>query len=250
MEPTELCAPSACYVGYTAKDIGTLGGLRASVNAINDAGVVVGWSELQSGLHHAFRYSDGAMLDLGTLPGDKESYAVGTNEAGEIVGTSVGIGIRAFLWRPWVQPGVPHMKDLGPLAGARPGDVQAGGINNNGEVVGRACCIGISSDVDVAFRWTSAGMAQLRGLYAGAFDLNDEGLAVGAVSMANQSSHAAKANCRQPSAPAAVTLLRRCWGGAGSQYLRDHRGESPYGSGLYGSGRDLEKPPLRFLTAA
>ena len=170
MEPTELCAPSACYVGYTAKDIGTLGGLRASVNAINDAGVVVGWSELQSGLHHAFRYSDGAMLDLGTLPGDKESYAVGTNEAGEIVGTSVGIGIRAFLWRPWVQPGVPHVKDLGPLAGARPGDVQAGGINNNGEVVGRACCIGISSDVDVAFRWTSAGMAQLRGLYAGAFE--------------------------------------------------------------------------------
>jgi uncharacterized membrane protein len=35
-------------------------------------------------------------------------------------------------------------------------------------------------------------MAQLQGLYAGASDINDNGLAVGAVLMANQSSHAAK----------------------------------------------------------
>jgi probable HAF family extracellular repeat protein len=192
-----LCLSSGCYLGYKATDIGTLGsGSQASASAINDAGVVVGSSEISpGGKYHAFRYVNGVMQDLGTLPGDDESHGAGINEAGEIVGVSSGpVAIHGFVWRPFVQPGVPHMVDLGPVPGATPGDVQAVDINNTGQVIGDACCIGASTKV--GFRHTAAGMVVLPGLpgvTSAAAAINDNGLAAGGLqTLSTQPWHAAK----------------------------------------------------------
>src|SRR6476620_5226338 len=51
-------------------DLGTLpGGLVSWARAINDAGQVVGASQVSSGAGHAFLWEKGAMTDLGTLGG-------------------------------------------------------------------------------------------------------------------------------------------------------------------------------------
>jgi probable HAF family extracellular repeat protein len=188
----DLCSPSICPVGYTIKYIGSLGGLYSSAYDINDAGVVVGTSETSSGKLHGFRYIYGAMQDLGTLPGQDQSEAVGINNAGYIVGLS---GNHAFLWRPFVQPGVPHMVDLGLVAGIAPGAVRAYGINTTGDIVGYACATPCSEGQHVAFRRTAANMAVLAGLPGegtSAAAINDNGLAVGGRFLAAPASHAAK----------------------------------------------------------
>lgn len=71
-------------------DLGTLrGGLGYSAAAaINDSGVVVGGSEWKNFSDHAVMWKDGAIVDLGTLRGHGESFALGVNNAGAVVGYS------------------------------------------------------------------------------------------------------------------------------------------------------------------
>ncbi|MEV0095431.1 S8 family serine peptidase [Streptomyces sp. NPDC050738] len=65
--------------------------------AINNSGVVVGHSS-KEGKRRAVRWdADGAITDLGTLPGMADSYAEAVNSSGEIVGTS---GDDAFVLKP------------------------------------------------------------------------------------------------------------------------------------------------------
>ncbi|HEV3169083.1 MAG TPA: hypothetical protein VGZ32_02015, partial [Actinocrinis sp.] len=74
---------------YSVTDLGTLGTGNLSVaNAINNAGVVVGYTEPTPGLPHAFRWSGGTMTDLGIEPGGDSSVANAINDAGQVAGTA------------------------------------------------------------------------------------------------------------------------------------------------------------------
>lgn len=89
-------------------DLGNLGvGAWNTPMAINQRGVVVGFANVPGGGDagnfnaHAFIWTArSGMRDLGTLPGDSISEALGINDAGLIVGESCGAsGCRAVLWQ-------------------------------------------------------------------------------------------------------------------------------------------------------
>lgn len=91
-----------------ATDLGNLGVPAWNTPmAINEHGVVVGFANVSGGGSagnfnaHAFIWTAaGGMRDLGTLPGDSISEALGINDEGVIVGESCGAnGCRAVLWR-------------------------------------------------------------------------------------------------------------------------------------------------------
>jgi probable HAF family extracellular repeat protein len=100
--------------------------------AINEAGQVAGNSApAAAAFNHAFLWSKGRRIDLGTLGGDF-SAAAGNNDHGAVVGqatTAAGRG-RAFVWRHGV------MTDLGVLADGGENGSRAFDINNHGWIVG------------------------------------------------------------------------------------------------------------------
>jgi probable HAF family extracellular repeat protein len=103
---------------------------------MNDMGQVVGWSFTPAGVSHAFLWTPGVgMTDLGTLPGDTNSFAYGVNDAGDVVGVSqAGNNSRAFLWTP-----AGGMIDLNTVLPTNSGWVALGaatGINDDGSIVG------------------------------------------------------------------------------------------------------------------
>ena len=88
-------------------NLGSLGGVYASGNSVNDKGQVVGWSRTQNNSStHAFVYSNGAMQDLNNLISPSSNWTLGTataiNNAGQIVGngTSPSGFQHAFLLNP------------------------------------------------------------------------------------------------------------------------------------------------------
>jgi probable HAF family extracellular repeat protein len=132
--------PALVLAGMT--DLGTLGGTTSTAYGINDLGQIVGQSYLEGGPNHAFLYTGGVMLDLGTLdldnPGGTSSRAYAINNSGQIVGrASTAEGdTHAFLY-----VGVPGaggvMHDLGTLVLPENAfDSEAHAINNSGQIVG------------------------------------------------------------------------------------------------------------------
>jgi probable HAF family extracellular repeat protein len=118
------------YSAGTMHNLGTLGGAASRALALNESGMIVGWSEITGAItEQAFSYHEGIMTDLGTLQGSTTSEALGVNEANEIVGTSGG---RAFLYRDGT------MTDLNSLIPPSSGWTltSANGINSSGEIVG------------------------------------------------------------------------------------------------------------------
>lgn len=153
------------WSGGTMTDLGTLGGRSSVATAINDTGMVVGYSDRADGSTGAFLFSGGAMIDLGTL-GGPNSQAWGINSAGVIVGTSqrADSSFAAFRYES-------AMLDLQITGVAR-------GINDSGQIVGYR-----TSSPRHAFLYDSGGivtdLGTLGGPVSAAFAINRSGAIVG-----------------------------------------------------------------------
>jgi len=130
----------------TATNLGSFGGTLYNIAlGINDKGQVTGGSDLPGDTNffngpvstsHAFLWQNGVMTDLGTLPGDAQSFGLGINNRGQIVG---GFISRAYIW----QDGV--MTDLNTLVPGPPFSplylLAAESINDLGEITGTGLAI-------------------------------------------------------------------------------------------------------------
>jgi probable HAF family extracellular repeat protein len=143
-------AQAACTGVPCLENLGTLGGTASFGNGVsNDGSVVVGQSETNLLVTHAFRWTAGGMLDLGVLPGGGDySTANAVNADGSVVvgtsSTTDDVNVHAFRWAGG------SMSDLGTLGGA----TSAGtGVNADGSVV-----VGYSDVAATthAFRYTTA----------------------------------------------------------------------------------------------
>jgi probable HAF family extracellular repeat protein len=148
---------------YKLIDLGTLGGPQSfqleeeqtfagapASRMINAHGVVTGVADLNVAdpyspfclsdcfVAHSFAWKDGAMTDLGALPGTNDSFANWINDRGELVGASYnGVDpasgaplLEAVLWKDGA------VIDLGNLPGGN--QSIANGMNERGDVVGAA----------------------------------------------------------------------------------------------------------------
>jgi probable HAF family extracellular repeat protein len=114
-------SPYDRYRAYVAAEgllfeLGTLGGNWSLARAVSSSGTIVGESFTADGDVHAFSWTNGAMSDLGTLPGKPSSIAYAIDEDGGVIGVAcdeyrrgypVGCNLVAF------RGGAPM--DLGPL---------------------------------------------------------------------------------------------------------------------------------------
>lgn len=114
---------------YVVIDLGTLGGTNVAATGINDAGQVVGWSQISTGHTQAFIWANGTLTGLGFLPGGTSSVANAINNHGEIVGTAdvSGTNYHAFLYI------TNTLVDLGTWGGPHS---QGFGINDKSEITG------------------------------------------------------------------------------------------------------------------
>jgi probable HAF family extracellular repeat protein len=115
--------------GGPLQDLGTLGGANSQALAINDAGFVVGWSELFSGQRRAAYRNGGALADLNALlPGGSGwtlLEARGVNNAGQVVGVGILAGdTLAYLLSPASLTGVGDGRTGIAFAGAFPNPVR------------------------------------------------------------------------------------------------------------------------------
>ncbi|MGA3074598.1 MAG: hypothetical protein ABSG56_12980 [Bryobacteraceae bacterium] len=130
------------WQGDSVTDLGNLGGTGQGFGNLalnlNNHDQVIGQSDLAGDANfHAFLWTkETGIQDLGTLPGDVNSVAVGINDSGEIVGPSLDANFNPhpYLWRNGV------MTSLNSLI---PADsplslLLACSINSSGEIVGLA----------------------------------------------------------------------------------------------------------------
>jgi len=153
---------------YALSDLGTLGGVSAQANDLNEAGQVVGYATNGANRGRAFFYDAGVMTDLGTL-GGQIANAAAINETGQVVGwASINQSLsHGFLWDGGA------LIDLEPSSTA---NSTAEDINDAGEVVG-------IRNYWQGFRWQNGVVTDLPHL--GGFaslprDINNAGQAVGA----------------------------------------------------------------------
>ena len=130
------------WQGDTVTDLGNLGGTGQGFGNLalnlNNQGQVIGQSDLAGDANfHAFLWTkETGIQDLGTLPGDVNSVAVGINDSGEIVGQSLDANFNPhpYLWRNGVTTAlnslIPANSPLSLLV--------ACSINSSGEIVGLA----------------------------------------------------------------------------------------------------------------
>jgi len=127
-------------------DLGTLGGSHAGhgsiASAVNARGTATGQSTSAAdpALVHAVRWSErDGVQDLGTLPGGRNSFGLGLNDDGVIVGGSEirGREFHAFIVR---DSGSDRMVDLNDELDGKSGEgwvlTAATGINARGQIIG------------------------------------------------------------------------------------------------------------------
>jgi probable HAF family extracellular repeat protein len=111
-----------------------------SASAVNAQGDVAGSINTAGNLTHAFLLPHGgSLIDLGTLPGDATSIAIGMNNQGAVVGLSIPSANRSDLYRGFLyQDGV--MKDINSLISAGSGwTIRYGlSINDKGQILALA----------------------------------------------------------------------------------------------------------------
>jgi uncharacterized membrane protein len=121
----EVVSPGTVLDRYEAIALGRLGATRSNGWAINDAGVVAGWSDVSGG--RAFRWS--AADGMTALPGISSSR--GINSAGAIVGFfNHSSGFSAYVFQNGVRT------DLQAIEAGTNSDAYR--INDDGTVVGRS----------------------------------------------------------------------------------------------------------------
>lgn len=177
------CAVLAQAAGYKIVDLGTLGGPNATAHAINDAGTVVGSSDVivNSAQHdRATMWKNGAVIDLGSVDGTRSrAFAVNAND--KAVGSSMikpsNIDEMAVKWTG----GEPkRMKSLGGSWS------QARGINAKGVIAGWSK----TTSVNHAAIWDSIGvhdLGTLGGYGSYAMAINRAGVVVGYSSVSKDS---------------------------------------------------------------
>jgi probable HAF family extracellular repeat protein len=171
---------------YKLIDVGTLGGPNFFANftgypnrLLNDRGTLIGGADTSETdpfcfnvtdcfVMHAFRWQDGALTDLGTLPGGANSQAFWVNERGLIAGMSQNgavdplLGIQALKAVVWEDG---NIIDLGMLEGGYESAAQS--INNRGQVTGIALntipdpAAFLGTTQNRAFLWQAGDMQDL-----------------------------------------------------------------------------------------
>ena len=150
--------------------------------SINNQGVVAGYAFDSGYAKRAVMWKDGAIVDLGMLPGHTSSEATGINDLGQVVGASWASGklTRGFVWSNGV------MAELSGFASDL--NVYPGAINNAGQVTGSARK---TYTRDIAFLWSNGVMRDMTpvmgdtGYGCRAVDINDAGQLVGICGLQN-----------------------------------------------------------------
>ena len=142
---------------YTVIDLGVPDGAAdpSTVQALglNSLGEVTGQYARSDGNQHAFLYSHGVMLDLGTLLEGTTSVGIAVNDSSQVTGSS-RVSASSSDERAFLHNGV-FMQDLGTLGGPIS---QGRGINASGEVTGEAA---LDATVRHAFRFNGTFMEDL-----------------------------------------------------------------------------------------
>ncbi|MCC6361335.1 MAG: hypothetical protein IT450_21570 [Phycisphaerales bacterium] len=179
-----MLVSAASAQSFTAQTLPTLGGPGAVAYGVNDAGDVVGASDMPDGSLHACVWIDGVPTDLGTLTGGDASTAFSINNDRVIVGRSTNA---AAISRPvrWTrdEAGQWHIQDLGTFRTDNGGFGWATRISNTGYIVGYAA---VDAGSYHAFRWLDGARTDLGTLawtgslaYSQGLGVNNTGQSVG-----------------------------------------------------------------------
>ena len=172
-----LSFPLAFAQKYTVTDLGSVVGPEgfAVARGINASGQVTGQSGPASGAFgNVFVYSDGAMDNLGALPGGANAFGISINTSGQVAGggTNAKGTYRAFISED------NKLVDIGDLGG---GTAYGEAINDSGQVAGESASPTVNSEPFLYTNGTMIGLGNLGSNtgWATARGINNSGVVVG-----------------------------------------------------------------------
>ena len=179
-----VAAPAAA-TQYTITDLGTLSGNGSSeAYGLNDAGVVVGYSQTSAGDVNGFAWYNGFMVDTG--PAGLQSVNLAINNSNNIAGYSHPFSVydySAYLQTQCCTINLPTLGGVSSLPYA---------INDYNDIVGRSS-YSPTADLAEAFLYSGGrmiGLGTLGGTYSEALGINNSDQIVGDASLSDGSDHA------------------------------------------------------------